>query len=124
MEQLIIQYAPIAMMVLFLLLKVKLFITPKQLEEAIDKNKASCKSNCRDTYVTKEEMQIERKQLLKEVREQYLSIFAFREFEKRIDDKFDNNNKRFDKLDENVERVHTGIDHLKDLFLQRSNKDA
>lgn len=99
MEEIIIEYAPILIMVLFICLKSKFFITPAQLE-------------------------VERKNLMKEVREQYLSIVAFREFEKRIDDKFDNSNRRFDRLDENVERVHTGIDHLKDLFLQRGSKDV
>ena len=72
-----------------------------------------------DVYTTKEQMQIERKDLLEEVRKQYLSIMAFKEVEKRFEENFktidrrlSDNSKRFDKLDASLE-------HIKDLIIQK-----
>lgn len=72
-----------------------------------------------ENYTTNEDMQIERKELLEEVREQYLSLFAFREVEKRFDENFktidrrlNDSSKRFDKLDASLE-------HLTDLIIKK-----
>lgn len=72
-------------------------------------------------YTTNEDMQIERKGLLEEVREQYLSLFAFREVEKRFDENFktidrrlNDSSKRFDKLD-------AALEHITDLIIQKNN---
>ena len=61
--------------------------------------------NALENYVTKEDMQIERKKLLEVVEQRFLSIVAFREFEKRIDSKFDDSSKRFDKIDGSLEHI-------------------
>ena len=70
-------------------------------------------------YTTREQMQLERKELLEEVREQYLSILAFNEFEKRMEKNFEtidrrlsDSSKRFDKLDKTLE-------HITDLLIQQ-----
>lgn len=70
-------------------------------------------------YTTREQMQLERKELLEEVREQYLSILAFNEFEKRMEKNFEtidrrlsDSSKRFDKLDK-------ALEHITDLIIQQ-----
>lgn len=63
-------------------------------------------------YTTKEVMQIERKELLGEVKRDFLSIITFREFEKRIDDRFTDNSKRFDKID-------CSLDHITELLIKK-----
>ena len=82
-----IEYAPIIVIVLLFLFKSRIFITPEQ-------------------------MQQERKDLLKEVENRFLSLVAFREFEKRIEDnfktldrRFSDSSKRFDKIDESLEHI-------------------
>ncbi len=69
-------------------------------------------------YTTREDMQIERKELLEEVEDKFLTLYAFREFEKRIEKNFDtidrrlaDSSKRFDKIDE-------GIEHIQDLIIK------
>ena len=73
----------------------------------------------RRNYTTKEDMQIERKVLLEEVERKYLTLAAFREFEKRIEKNFEtidrrlsDSSKRFDKLDATLE-------HITDLLIQQ-----
>ena len=74
-----------------------------------------------ENYTTNEDMQLERKGLLEEVREQYLSLFAFREVEKRFDENFktidrrlNDSSKRFDKLD-------AALEHITDLIIKKNN---
>lgn len=107
-----VEYAPLLIIVVTFLLKNKIFVTPEQLRKAIEEKKDNCSEECKMLYVTKEDMQIERKELMAEVEQRFLSIFAFREFEKRIDDKFDDNSKRFDKVDDNLE-------HIKDILIKK-----
>lgn len=64
-------------------------------------------------YQSKEGMQLERKSLLEEVERKFLTIYAFREFEKRIDENFRGINKSFDKMDSSLE-------HITDILLQRN----
>ena len=82
MEEIIIKYGPLAMFVAIILLKSKIFVTPKQLEEALGNNKDDWEKSCEKQYVTKEDMQLERKELLEEVERRFLSVVTFREFEK------------------------------------------
>ncbi len=63
-------------------------------------------------YTTKEDMQIERKELLEEVERKFLTLAAFREFEKRMENNFKDSAKRFDKLDNTLE-------HITDLIIQQ-----
>lgn len=72
-------------------------------------------------YTTKEDMQIERKELLEEVERKYLTLAAFREFEKRIEKNFEtidrrlsDSSKRFDKLDD-------ALEHITDLIIKKLN---
>lgn len=70
-------------------------------------------------YTTKEDMQVERKELLDEVYQKFLTLAAFREFEKRMEENFEtidrrlsDSSKRFDKLDKTLE-------HITDLLIQK-----
>lgn len=74
-----------------------------------------------EKYTTKEQMQIERKNLLEEVEHKFLTLAAFREFEKRMEKNFEtidrrlsDSSKRFDKLDATLE-------HITDLLIQRGD---
>lgn len=86
-QEIVIQYAPIILVVVAFCFKNKIFVTPEQLQQ-------------------------ERKGIIKEVEEKFLSLVAFREFEKRIDSNFENGSKRFDKIDENLE-------HIKDILIKK-----
>lgn len=72
-----------------------------------------------ENYTTREDMQIERKELLEEVERKFLTLAAFREFEKRMEKNFEtidrrlsDSSKRFDKLDKTLE-------HITDLLIQQ-----
>lgn len=67
-----------------------------------------------EKYTTKEQMQIERKELLLEVERRFLEKVAFQEFTKRFDDKFDVMAKTLDKVVENQE-------HIKDYIIRRGD---
>lgn len=69
-------------------------------------------------YSTKEEMQVEKEKLLDEVERKFLTIYAFREFEKRIDQNFGVINRRFEDSTKRFDRLDDGIEHLKDLLIQ------
>lgn len=113
MEELFAKYAPWLLIVVLFLLKNRIFITPEQLNKALEDKKNKCKEDCEALYVTKEEMQKERTLLLQEVEQKFLSLAAFREFEKRIDSKFVDTSRRFDKIDDNLE-------HIKDLLIKQN----
>lgn len=101
----------------------KLFVKDTA-REVVKEELETTKENINKTlknYTTNEDMQIERKGLLEEVREQYLSLFAFREVEKRFDENFktidrrlNDSSKRFDKLD-------AALEHITDLIIQKNN---
>lgn len=91
-----IEFAPIIIVVVAFLIRHKLFVTPEQL-------------------------QLDRKALMKEVEERFLSLVAFKQFEKRIEDNFlavkenfATNSKRFDHIDES-------LDHIKDILINRNH---
>ena len=62
-------------------------------------------------YVTKEEMQTERKELLEEVERKFLTIYAFREFEKRIEEHFKTTDRRFADSSKRFDKVDTVVLH-------------
>ena len=69
-------------------------------------------------FTSKEEMQVEKEKLLKEVERKFLTIYAFREFEKRIDENFRVVDRRFEDTSKRFDKVDDGIEHLKDLVIQ------
>lgn len=92
-----IEFAPIIIVVVAFLIRHKLFVTPEQL-------------------------QLDRKALMKEVEERFLSLVAFKQFEKRIEDNFSTvrenfiaNSKRFDHVDES-------LDHIKDILISQNRQ--
>lgn len=112
MDSLYLDYAAIILVVVGFCIGYGIFITPKKLEEILEKRSEKCSDTCREQYVTKEEMQIERKELLLEVERRFLEKVAFQEFTKRFDDKFDVMSKTLDKVVENQE-------HIKDYIIRR-----
>lgn len=114
MESLYLDYAAIILVVVGFCIGYGIFITPKKLEEILEKRSEKCSDTFRESYVTKEEMQIERKELLLEVERRFLEKVAFQEFTKRFDDKFDAMTKTLDKVVENQE-------HIKDYIICRGD---
>lgn len=126
MEEIIFKWGPVAIMVIFILFKSKLFVTPQQLKEALEENEKKCEKSSEKQYVTKEEMQQERKDLLGEVERKFLSLQAFREYEKRMEDnfktinrRFSESNSRFDKVDVRFDKTDESLEHITDLLIKR-----
>lgn len=71
-----------------------------------------------EKYTTKEQMQIERKNLLKEVEEKFLTLYAFREFERRIEEHFETTNRRFADSSKRFDKVDISLEHITDLLIQ------
>ena len=86
----IIEYAPIILIVFTFLCKNKIFITPSQLTEKISH---------------------ERKEIMEEVENRFLSLVAFREFEKRVDNNFKGLGRQLEKVDDSLE-------HIKDILIK------
>ena len=70
-------------------------------------------------YTTKEQMQIERKDLLEEVRKQYLSIMAFREVEKRFEENFKTIDRRLSDTSKRFDKVDASLEHITDLLIKK-----
>lgn len=70
-------------------------------------------------YTTREDMQKERKELLEEVERRFLSIVAFREFEKRIDEHFKNTDRRFADSSKRFDKVDASLEHITDLIIKK-----
>lgn len=70
------------------------------------------------TYTTKEQMQIERKELLEEVERRFLSIVAFREVEKRIDENFKTIDRRLNESSKRFDKVDASLEHITDLLIK------
>lgn len=92
----IIGYAPVLVVVMAFLLKNRLFVTPEQ-------------------------MQLERKNLLDEVERKFLSLQAFREYEKRMDDNFQTVNRRIAESNERFDKVDNTLEHITDLIIKRGD---
>lgn len=90
----IIEFAPIIIVVVAFLFKHRLFVTPEQ-------------------------MQTERKNLLEEVERRFLSLAAFREYEKRMDDNFHTINRRFSESNTRFDKVDATLEHITDLIIKR-----
>lgn len=112
MNNIYLDYAAIILVVVGFCIGYGIFITPKKLDEILEKKSSKCSNDCKEAYVTKEEMQIERKELLLEVERRFLEKVAFQEFTKRFDDKFEVMSKTLDKVVENQE-------HIKDYIIQK-----
>jgi hypothetical protein len=112
MENLILQYAAIVLVVIACCISYNIFITPAKLEKILKDRAELCNNSCKDSYTTREEMQIERKELLLEVERRFLEKVAFQEFTKRFDDKFAGLTKTLDKVVENQE-------HIKDFIIKK-----
>lgn len=69
-------------------------------------------------YTTKEQMQIERKDLLKEVEEKFLTLYAFREFERRIEEHFETTDRRFADSSKRFDKVDASLEHITDLLIK------
>lgn len=100
-----INYAPYIIIAIVFLAQYRIFVTPTQLKEELDAKEKICEADCQKIYVTKEEMQIERKGLLEEVERKFLEKAAFEQFNKRLDDKFDFIGKTMQTVIENQEHI-------------------
>ena len=96
-------YAPIIIVVIAFALNYKVFVTPAQLKEELEKREKQCDEDCQKHYVTKFEMQIERKNLMDDVRREFLEIVAFEQFTKGLNEKFDYLNKNLQTVVDNQE---------------------
>ncbi len=83
----VIEYAPLILIILTYICKNKIFVTPAGLSE-------------------------ERKEILKEVENRFLSLVAFHEFEKRVDNNFKGLNRQLEKVD-------TSLEHIKDILIKK-----
>lgn len=70
-------------------------------------------------YTTKELMQVERKELLEEVRDQYLSILAFREVEKRFEENFNTIDRRLSDSSKRFDKLDASLEHITDLIIKK-----
>ena len=112
MNNLYLDYAAIILVVIGFCIGYGVFITPQKLAKILADREKECSTACKDAYVTKEDMQIERKELLQEVERRFLEKVAFEQFTKRFDDKFETMAKTLDKVVENQE-------HIKDYIIQK-----
>lgn len=108
----LINYAPSIIAAIAFGITYKVFVTPAQLKEELEKLKKACDKECKEQYVTKADMQIERKNLMDDVRREFLEKVAFEQFTKRLDDKFDFIGKTMQTVVENQE-------HLKDWLINK-----
>lgn len=90
-SQEIMEYAPIIIIVVAFICKNKIFVTPAQMADKIS---------------------TERKEIMKEVENKFLSLVAFREFEKRVDNNFKG-------LGRQLEKVDTSLEHIKDILIKQ-----
>lgn len=71
-----------------------------------------------DKYTTRECMQIERKELLEEIERRFLSIAAFREIERRIDENFKTIDRRFADSSKRFDKIDGSLEHITDLLVK------
>ena len=87
-----ITYAPVVLVVIHFIISWNLFVTPSKMQE-------------------------ERKLLLEEVERRFLSIVAFREFEKRIDEHFKTTDRRFSESSTRFDKVDASLAHITDILI-------
>ena len=85
-------YAPVVLVIIHFIISWNLFVTPNQMQE-------------------------ERKLLLEEVERRFLSIVAFREFEKRIDEHFKTTDRRFSESSTRFDKVDASLAHITDILI-------
>ena len=90
----IIEYAPIIIVMLVFIMKNRLFVTPEQLQK-------------------------ERKDFTAEIERRFLSLAAFREYEKRMDENFETVNRRFLESNTRFDKVDNSLGHIIDLLIKR-----
>ena len=112
MDNIYLQYAPIILLVISWCVTYNIFITPAKLDKVLKERAEVCNGICKDSYTTREDMQIERKELLLEVERRFLEKVAFEQFTKRFEDNFKTMNRTLEKLVENQE-------HIKDVIIKR-----
>ncbi len=93
-QDVIVQYAPYILIVIAFCCKNKIFVTPAQLQK-------------------------ERKGIIEEVETKFLSLVAFREFEKRIDSNFNNIKVRFDDGSARFDKIDRNLEHIKDILIDK-----
>lgn len=71
-------------------------------------------------FTTKEQMQIERKDLLDEVERKFLTIYAFKEFERRIEDHFKSTDRRFADSSKRFDKIDGSLEHITDLLIKNN----
>ncbi len=98
MENHIIQYAPYILIVLFFCIKNKIFVTPGQFQEEL-----------KEIEVKNEERY---KNIIKDVENKFLSLAAFHEFEKRIEDHFKTSDLRFAETTKWLQSIDSKINKL------------
>lgn len=72
-----------------------------------------------EKFTTRERMQIERKELLKEVEEKFLTLYAFREFERRIEEHFETTDRRFADSSKRFDKIDGSLEHITELLIKR-----
>ena len=83
-------------------------------KEVVDENNTLLDAK----FTTKEQMQIERKNLLKEVEEKFLTLYAFREFERRIEEHFEATDRRFADSSKRFDKIDGSLEHITDLLIK------
>lgn len=122
MEGHVLAIAPTIIVIVGILLSFRFFVTPEALEKRLKEKRILIESECEKMFVTKEEIQKERKMLLEAVANVYLEKAVFEIAQRRIDDKLDNTDKRFDRVDDNIGQVNENVKHLIDLIMEKLAK--
>ena len=68
MESIYIEYASIILVIVGFCVSYNIFVTPAKLEKILKERAELCNNSCKDSYTTREEMQIERRSLMADVR--------------------------------------------------------
>ena len=113
MNNIYLDYASIILVVVGFCIGYGVFITPQKLTKILAEREKECNNSCKEAYVTKEDMQIERKELLQEVERRFLEKVAFEQFTKRFDDKFETMAKTLDKV---VEKRYPRDNHFRTML--------
>ena len=92
--EVMVEYAPIIIVVFVFLMKNRVFVTPEQLQK-------------------------ERKDFTAEIERRFLSLAAFREYEKRMDDNFETVNNRITESNNRFDNVDRSLEHIVDLLIKR-----
>lgn len=83
-------------------------------EDVVDENNELLN----EKFATKEQMQLERKDLLKEVEDKFLTLYAFREFERRIEEHFETTDRRFADSSKRFDKIDGSLEHITDLLIK------